>query len=94
MCHFVCVMTLVLILAVINPINTRVTTNAQSRIIYEDVPTVWFDITQFSITMWRCKSIFMYLLRREKSHVITVFTNYLIPYTSITKIQLSTRAPT
>jgi len=75
MCHFICVMTFVLILAVINPINTLVTTNAQSRNIYEDVPAVWFDITQFSIMIWKCKSI-LYIITeaKKKPHVITVFT--------------------
>jgi len=70
-------MTLVLILAVTNPINTLVTTNAQSRNICKDVPVVWFDITQFSIMIWKCKSI-MYIITetKKKSNVITAVFFY------------------
>lgn len=68
MCHFICVMTFVLILAVINPINTLVTTDAQSRNIYEDVPAVWFDIMQFSIMVWKCKSI-LYIITEAKKKI-------------------------
>jgi len=67
-------MTFVLILAVMNPINTLLTTNAQSRNMYEDVPDVWFDITQFSIMIWKCKFILYIITEAKKSHVITAFT--------------------
>jgi len=88
-------MTFVLILAVINPINTLVTTNAQSRNIYEDVPAVWFDITQFSIMIWKCKSI-LYIITEAKKNLMSLpfLRVYLITYTSITKYSFPGVYPT
>jgi hypothetical protein len=81
MCHFICVMRLVLILAATNRINTLVSTNAQSRNIYKDVPAVWFDITQFSIMIWQCKPILYISTEAEKSNVITVFNGFIWSHT-------------